>query len=125
MRIGIDLDGVIFNSELMFATGAEIFDCKILKRNSIIKKDELKVQTKYNWSSEELQDYLDRYLLKKDFDIIPGAKEVINYLMEDGHELIVITARGHLDQREIDIAKKKLDSANITFDQYYWKQKIN
>ena len=37
MRIGIDLDGVIFNSELMFATGAEIFDCKILKRNSIKK----------------------------------------------------------------------------------------
>lgn len=123
MKIGIDLDGVVLNSELMFMTGAEIFDSKILKRNSIVKKGEPRVQKKYNWSKEELQDYLDRYLLNDDFDIIPGAKEVLDYLKQENNELIAITARGHLNPKEIDIAKKKLNDANIVFDQCYWLHK--
>ena len=38
MRIGIDLDGVVFDSETTFRTYEEIFDITILKSNNIILK---------------------------------------------------------------------------------------
>ena len=125
MKIGIDLDGVVFNTEMLWATLAEIYDFKELKRNSIIKEGEPRVQEKYNWSTKELDDYLNRYIDLEEFDIMPGAKEVLKLLKDEGNELIVITARGELQnsKKGLNIARQKLDSANIKFDKYYWKQK--
>ncbi len=123
MKIGIDLDGVVFDTELFWATYAELYDCVELNKNSIIKKDEPRVQTKYNWSDDELKNFLNKYVDIKDFNIIPGAKEVIDLLKKDGHELIVITARGSFSDIGIKIAKEKLEDANIKFDKYFWGHK--
>ena len=125
MKIGIDLDGVVFDTEALWQTFAEIYDCKELGKNSIAKKGEPRVQERYNWSEEELNNYLDKYADIRKFNIMPGAKEVLNLLKNEGHELIVITARGAIKNsvEGIDIAKQKLDNENIIFDKYYWKQK--
>lgn len=125
MKIGIDLDGVVFDTETLWATLAEIYDCKELGRNSIVRKGEPRVQEKYNWTENELNNYFDRYIDIKDFNIIPGAKEVIKLLRDEGNELIVITARGsfgNLSKNQI-IAQNKLKSENLKFDKFYWNQK--
>lgn len=36
MRIGIDLDGVVFDSEKMYRVFSELYEVQDLKRNSII-----------------------------------------------------------------------------------------
>ena len=43
-------------------------------------------------------------------------------LKKEGHELIVITARGAISKQH-EIAVQKLEDEGIHFDKYYWKQK--
>lgn len=121
MRIGFDLDGVVFNSESLFATLAELYDCKELNRNSLVDKEALRVQEKYNWTDEECNTYFKKYILREDFDIMPGAKEVMKLLKDEGHELVVVTARGLIYDEEIEVAKNKLKQNGIKFDEYFWK----
>ena len=117
MKIAIDLDGVVFNSEMFFMASGEIYDSMILGKNSIVKPEEPRVQNKYSWNEEELQGYIDNYANSLDFDIMPCAKIVIDALRED-NELYVISARGQFNPEEIDIAKRKLAEAQIEFDHY-------
>lgn len=119
MKIAVDLDGVVFNSEMFFMAAAEIYDAKILGKNSILKSDEPRVQQKYCWSEEELSGYISRYANSDAFDVMPCAKEVIDTMRLD-NELYVISARGQFNPMEIEIAKKKLAEAGITFDKYFF-----
>ena len=125
MKIGIDLDGVVFNTEMLWSAYAELYDCIELNQNSIINKNATIIQEKYDWTEDETNIFFDRYADIKDFDIMPGAKEVINLLKKDGHELVVITARGTVQNQKQgeDIAFQRLEREGIKFDKYYWKQK--
>lgn len=120
MNIGIDLDGVIFNSEMFFMSMGEIYDCSVLHKNSIIKLDEPRVQNKYNWSKEELDGYIERYSYSSDFDVMPGATIVINALKKAGVKITIVSARGQFNTKEIQIADDKLKSSGITGDKYFW-----
>lgn len=123
MRIGIDLDGVVLDTERVFRNYAEMYDIKKLKRDSNIAPQEVLVQERYNWTNEEIQDFLNKYLVlgTRKANIMPGAKEIIEELKRDGHELIVITARGRDIEEMIDVAKEIINNAEIKFDKYYWK----
>lgn len=125
MRIGIDLDGVVFNTEMLWATYAELHDCIELKRNSIVNKKATKVQDKYDWTDDELNYFLDKYIDIYEFDLMPGAKEVLELLKKEGHELIIITARGTLanSKSETKIAQDILLKEKIKYDKIYWGQK--
>ena len=125
MKIGIDLDGVVFNTEMLWSTYAELYDCLELNRNSVITKLEPRFQERYDWTEQEKNDFLDIYADITEFDIMPGAKQVINMLKDDGHELVVITARGSVtNQKEnASVAAQKLENEGIKFDKYYWKQR--
>ena len=48
MKIGIDLDGVVIDSETIFRTYEEIFDIDTLKGNNLTNKEEPKFQARYN-----------------------------------------------------------------------------
>lgn len=124
MKIGIDLDGVVFNSEALWAVYGELYDCIELKRNSILRTEEPRVDKMYDWSEEETNNYLNRYIGIENFDLMPGAKEVIDLLRKDGHELILVTARGskNLLHDNKDVAEAKLKQYNIKFDKYCWGQ---
>ena len=125
MKIGIDLDGVVFNTEMLWSTYAELYDCIELKRNSVITTNEPRFQERYDWSDKDKEAFLDKYADITEFDMMPGAKQVINMLKKDGHELVVITARGAIsNQKEgASIASQKLEDEGIIFDKYYWKQR--
>ena len=122
MKIGIDLDGVVFNTEMLWTVYAELYDTLELRRNSIVNPDEARVQEVYNWTDEEERKYFDKYVYIKEFDLVPGAKAVLKLLREEGLELIVITARGKTNPKQEKWALEKLEKEGIKFDKYYFKQ---
>lgn len=123
MKIGIDLDGVIFDSEKEFRVYSELYDVVELKRNSIKENRELKFQDRYNWNQEEGQDFLKKYhkQIISESNFMPGAKDVLKLLKQEGHELIVITARGGLNKNMIPLTENRLKEHDMEiFDKYYW-----
>lgn len=123
MKIGIDLDGVLFDSEKLFRVYSELYDVINLKRNSIIDNREVKFQDRYNWTKEEKEDFMEKYQTKivKEAPFMPGATEVIKMLKEEGHELIIITARGSVKKEHIQITQDVLKQNNMNiFDKCYF-----
>ena len=125
MRIGIDLDGVVLDTEKQFRNDAELYDILVLNKNSMKDPTELRVQERYDWNEQEVETFVKSYFLEatKKSHIMPGAKEVIELLKKDGHELIVITARGMDTPLMRKLGEKMLDEAGIKFDKYYWGKK--
>lgn len=129
MKIGIDLDGVVIDSETTFRTYEELYDLLVLKGNNLIDREEPKFQARYNWTKEQQKDFTDKFFLQvsKESNLMSGFVAAYKYLKEQGHEFVVITARGlALDgnfMKEMeDDAKRVLNEQNIVFDKYYWGQ---
>lgn len=122
MKIGIDLDGVVFDSETTFRTYDEIYDIDVLKGNNLIDRAEPKFQTRYNWTNEEEQDFIKRYFLQisRESNLMSGFLAVYNILRQKGVEFVVITARGGHVKEMQDDAERILKENNIVFDKYYW-----
>lgn len=122
MKIGIDIDGVILDSEREFRIQSELYDVIKLNRNSIIDNKELKVQARYEWSEQELYDFVNQEFVKvsEKCNFMPGALEVINMLKQEGHELIIITARGQIIEEMKPVAEERFREKNLVFDKYYW-----
>lgn len=123
MKIGIDLDGVIFDSEKLYRVYCELYDMLELHRNSIIENRETKFQDRYNWTQNEINEFFKKYQIKilSEANFMPGAKEVLKMLKNDGHELIIITARGTINQNIISLTEKILKNNDMyIFDKYYW-----
>ncbi len=123
MKIGIDLDGVVIDSETTFRTYEEIFDIDTVKGNNLVNREEPKFQERYNWTEEQKQEFIERYFLtiSKESNLMSGFIGVYNLLKEQGHEFIVITARGGFVKEMKDDAIRLLEENNIHFDKYYWK----
>ena len=64
MKIGIDLDGVVIDSEKTFRTYEEIFDILQLEGNNLVDRTEPKYQSRYNWSDEQMDRFSKIYYLK-------------------------------------------------------------
>ena len=123
MKIGIDLDGVVIDSETTFRTYEEIFDIDTLKGNNLINKEEPKFQSRYNWTDEQEQEFINKYFLKvsKESNLMSGFIGVYNLLKNQGHEFVVITARGGFVEKMKDDAIRLLEENDIKFNKYYWK----
>ena len=122
MKIGIDLDGVVIDSETTFRTYEEIFDIDVLKGNNLINKEEPKFQSRYNWTNEQEKEFIERYFLtvSKESNLMSGFIGIFNLLKEQGHEFVVITARGGFVKEMKDDEIRLLEENNIKFDKYYW-----
>ena len=96
MRIGIDLDGVVIDSETTFRVYEELYDLIDLKENNLVNREEPKFKTRYNWTREQQKDFTDKYFLSvsRNSHLMPGFVEAYKYLKNQGHEFVVITARG-------------------------------
>ena len=123
MKIGIDLDGVIFDSEKEFRVYSELFDLIDLKQNSKLDNKELKFQDRFKWTKKETQEFFNKYhkqiILESNY--MPGVKRILKLLKQDGHSLILITARGSINKDMIKITEDKLKQSEMyIFDKYYW-----
>lgn len=123
MKIGIDLDGVVFDSEKEFRVYSELYDILELKQNSKVNNKELKFQKRFKWTEEQIADFFKKYhrTIVEKSNFMPGAKNVLRMLKEEGHTLIVVTARGSENQEIIGITQKVLkDNDMDIFDEYFW-----
>ncbi len=123
MKIGIDLDGVVFDTEKEFRVYSELYDMLELKQNSKVNNRELRFQDRFNWTEENVKGFLEKYHNKiaLESSFMPGAKIVLKKLVEDGHKLILITARGGFNKAMIPITEARLKQEDMDiFDKYYW-----
>lgn len=122
MIIGIDIDGVILDTEETFRTYEEIYDVDILKGNNLIDREEPKYQSRYNWSKDEENAFKDKYFMQisRETNLMSGFLAVYNRLRQQGHTFIVITARGGMVKEMKDDALRIFEEYNIEFDKYYW-----
>ena len=128
MRIGVDLDGVIFDSEQMFRSLADTYD-KAIGGQGLVCPNELRVSKRYGWSKEQCQKFLDMCLYDVE-DIaptLPFAVDIINLLSSFGHEFVAITSR--FRPKEIEITERRMkelgfaiceeQDIDIMIDDYY------
>ena len=123
MKICIDLDGVVFDSEKEFRVYSELYDMLDLKQNSKINNKELKFQSRFKWTKEDIDGFLNKYhkqiIVESNF--MPGVKRILKLLKEDGHTLILITARGGMNRDMIKVTEERLQQNEMNiFDKYYW-----
>lgn len=123
MKIGMDLDGVVIDSEQTFRTYEEIYDVDVLKGNHLMNKEEPKFQARYNWTKEQEETFIQHYFLQvsKESNLMSGFQKVYHLLKEQGNEFIVITARGGFIKEMKEDAIRLLEEHQIEFDKYYWK----
>ena len=116
MKIGIDIDGVILDSEREFRIQAELYDIIKLNKNSIVNNKELKAQERYSWNKEEITGFVNEHFLKvsRECNFMPGAIEIINMLKQEGNELIIITARGGIIKEMQHVAEERFAEKNIS-----------
>ena len=123
MKIGIDLDGVLFDSEKEYRICTELYDIQDLKSNNIVDNRELMFQKRYSWNEEQIQGFIKKYhrYITENSNFMPGAKTVLKLLKEEGHSLIIITARGGINKDLIPLTEEILKQNNMDiFDKYYW-----
>lgn len=122
MKIGIDLDGVVIDSETTFRTYEEVYDMDVLKGNNLINREEPKFQHRYNWTDEQREKFIKDYFVKisKESNLMSGFLHVYNLLRKQDHEFVVITARGGFLPEMKDDAIRLLEENNVKFDKYYW-----
>ncbi len=128
MIIGIDLDGVIYNSEFWLQAFTEIFDIEN-GGNGILEPSENSINKRYGWDDEFAKDFRLKYLpvQMKECPIMPYAKETLQKLKDRGHKIMIITSRGSVDESHIGITKDRLSKDEIPFDELYFSKenKVN
>ncbi|MBE5736446.1 MAG: hypothetical protein E7356_03760 [Clostridiales bacterium] len=124
MNIGIDIDGVLQDTEQWFEAYANIYDHEI-GGNGIVNPDSYKFTGKYAWTEDQFMVFLDKYMYMcmENAQIMPGAKEILAKLQAEGHKLFVITARGINFEREETIALKFLDKLGVKFESVHFKSR--
>ena len=117
MNIGIDIDGVILDTEYWFRAYGEIFD---IERGGagVVNPDELFFQWRLNWSDETFCKFKEKYGYdaERNAPLMPCVQMVLEKLKEMGHRLIVITARGKWGEKEIEITNEEF----ILDPDHYW-----
>lgn len=123
MKIGVDLDGVIFDSEKLYRVCSELYEVVDLKKNTIRDNKSRLFEERYDWNEIEMQNFIDKYheYVVRNANFMPGVKEVLEKLKKDGNELILVTARGQQESKYIKITEEIFKENNFEiFDKYYW-----
>lgn len=117
MKIGIDIDGVIFDFERQMNVYAELYDLLVLEKNGVINKNKFSYLDKYDWSLEEKRKFTDEYLIKGTLNcsFVPGVKESLELLTKE-NEVFIITARGLINKETKKYVSKRLMELDIKFD---------
>lgn len=115
MNIGIDFDGVLFDTENEYRALSRIYNLKFDKK--IVDIEQLRFQDRFDWTNKQVQKFIKDNLLNIQLGavVMPCAKQVLK-LLSKNHKIYAITSRGNSDIREIDISNKRLKEENIQFE---------
>ena len=121
MNIGVDLDGVVYQTESLFREYSEKYN-KLIE--GTLKDDsELKAFDRYNWTREQTNDFIQNtfYEIEKTAPLYPKVKEVLGELKKK-NSIIFITSRGLVSDVEISLTMERLQEDNINFDKIVFSQ---
>lgn len=124
MKIGLDIDGVILDFERTLKTYGELYNYIELKDGGVKHPEEHYLRERYDWNDEVRMDFASKYFVKltKMSSLLPGAKTVIDLLKKDGHELIIISARGGTIKEMRAAAEEIFEREGLSFDKTYWQR---
>lgn len=124
MNIGIDIDGVILDSERPLKFYADYWSFFSLGKNRL-RNDDVTQENCFDWNDSEIDYFYSNYFddITKNSQLMVGAKEILTKLKEEGYNLYIITLRGYYREQEKLDAEKKLDELCIKFDGIYWSVK--
>ena len=123
MKIAVDLDGVVFDTENWFRAYANIFNL-FVKDGKVIDKDALWVEDKFNWDKKTFAKYVEEVSspIEKKAPVLPFAKEVLSALKKR-NKVIVITGRGCYHENEEKTTRDRLEKERMKFDEVLFNQK--
>lgn len=119
MRIGIDIDDTVADSEIKTLEKALLYDKEFVKGEGIVNINKYNYTEKFNWTEEQCYDFFKRYLeqLVPEFQVKNQVKETIDKLKEENHTIYFITYRtGRFLTNPYDITYKWLVDNGIKFD---------
>ena len=123
MRIGIDLDGVVFDSETDFRIFQELYDMNELNGKSVKDEKEVRIKQRFNWTDETFLDFLSKYheTVVRKSNYMPGAPMILKMLKDEGHDLIIVTARGGVNEAIIGWTEERLEEDDMKiFEKSYY-----
>lgn len=121
MIIGVDLDGVIMDTEQEYMIEAELYDIK-LGKNHLKNKNEYIQDDRYSWTDKESKDFEKNWIkCVKKANYMPGAISIIKMLKKEGNKFILITSR--TEDAGMDITEESLRKNDIEIDKCYWNVK--
>lgn len=127
MKIAIDFDGVILDSEPLLKFYADFWSTFSIGKERL-RDDEVTQEKCFDWTGEEIVDFYNQYFDKitRQSHLMVGVKEILQKLKDEGHQLYIVTLRGYYNQEERIEAEEKLNQLGIEFDQICWgiKDKI-
>lgn len=125
MKIGIDIDDttvILADSMIKYA---DLYDIEVLGKSGTngnlgLIKDRYYLEALYGWDRKTKYDFFDCYYknVLEECVLMPNAKEVINKLKNNGHEIFFITARlSNIPGCNTEkITVKTLNDNNIPYD---------
>lgn len=117
MNIGVDLDGVVFDTENWFRTYSMLYNFEKIKKDEV-DKEELYFSSRFDWNEDEVDEFFFQYMemIETVAPIMPMAKEILQRFKDMGHKLFVITNRGRKYEIEKKVTKIRLEELGIDFD---------
>ena len=113
MRIGIDIDDTITNTQ------AKIDELALKDGFKIYDRTKHWFYDRYNQSMDVDEAFLRKHVIEmmKEATIKDGVSEYISKLKEDGHQIYIVTARStYYDSTIPDITIEYLEKNNVKYD---------
>lgn len=123
MNIGIDIDGVLLDTENYFRAYGELYDIDNFNKG-VLYPEKLRMQERMGWTIEIFEKFVTdcMYDIMREAPLMPCVKEVLSRLRQMGHKLIVISARGSFTDVEKDIALDRFRKDGLEFDKICFTQ---
>lgn len=120
MNIGVDLDGVVFDTENWFRTYSMLYNLEKIKKDEV-DREELYFSNRFNWTVDEVDEFFYQFMemIETEAPVMPMAKEILKRLKNMGHKLYIITNRGRRYELEKRVTKLRLEELGIEFDGMY------
>ena len=124
MVIGLDIDDTITDTYAVMFGYAQKYTIEDLNKlgkidyNQSISSHNY-IQIMHNWNEKEEENFFRQYYKKivEETEPFPFAVETINRLKQEGHKIILITARWDFDNTNVkNLTEKWLKKQNINYD---------
>lgn len=121
MKIGIDLDGVIFDTERQFRYYGEMYNIEH-HDGFVADRTDRSLKSRFGWTDEEMHNFYLNYMLdcERNAPFIVGAVDIMKKLKEMGHALCIISRRGLDGDDDINVALQRLKKEGLEFEEVYF-----